>query len=167
MFVFVIWSPKSDFCQFIATKNVEQFSILFVVANEDNDEDKKDLFPDEMIRLDGVAAQPVARVRLDGEAERDGEILGPVPVVRHAKGQRARPAPQVAIDGVELVLQPSVNGVEIVRGAETPVVVHAQKHRAADEVVAVVHESGARIDMAEAPAPTLVWREGDLMVGQV
>ncbi len=149
--------PKND----IAGWNKENIHRL-----NDDDEDGN-LFPDEVIRFHRVAADAMTRMRLDGETERDGEISRPVAVVRHAKSQRARPAPQIAVNRVKLVLQPSVHGVEIVRGAETPVVIHAQKHRAADEIVAAVQESGARIHMAEAPAPPFVRREGDLMIGQV
>ena len=154
----------------MASKTIAEYShvFFFVLLSFINiHEEEKDLFPDEVIRLDGVAAERVSRMGLDGEAECDGVIFPPGAVVRHAKGQRAGPAPQVAVNGVELVLQPPVHGVEIVRGAQTPVVVDPEKHRAADEIVAAVQESGARIHVAEAPAPPFVRRYCELVIGEV
>ena len=63
-------------------------------------------------------------MRLDGECEHDGKIIRAVAVVRHAKGQRARPTPQIPVNRIELILQLAVHGVEIVLRAKAPIVVH-------------------------------------------
>ena len=88
-----------------------------------------------MVRLGGVVADVGFRRGLEREGEGDGEIFGAIAVVNHPEGQRAGPAPQVAIDRVILFLQTAVRSVEIVLRAQTPVVIQPVKKRAGDEIV--------------------------------
>ena len=127
------------------------------------------LFPEQVVRLGGVVADVGFRRGLEREGEGDGEIFGAVAVVNHPEGQRAGPAPQVAIDRVILFLQSAVRGVEIVPRAQTPVVIHPVKHGAGDEIVGLRKsiKAAAQIPVAESPAPAFIRREGQLMKRQI
>src|SRR5450755_4953157 len=123
-----------------------------------------------MIWLDRVIAHMSVWRRFEREAESDGVIHRAGEVVNHAKRERARPAPQVAVKRVVLLLQTSVLRVEIVRRTQTPVVVHAVKQRAGDEIFATDPHRGkvvVQIPMAESPTPLFVRREGELMEREV
>src|SRR5208282_2213008 len=58
-------------------------------------------FPDEVIRVDGVAAEGRLGSGLEREAEGDGEIRRAGAVVHHPESQGAGPTPQVAVEGVK------------------------------------------------------------------
>ena len=116
-----------------------------------------------MLRVDRVVADMGARVGLEREGEGDRVIRRADAVVLRPKGQRTRPTPEITIDTVKLPLQTAALGVEIMLGAEAPVVVQPVKNGAGDEVGAGVQEPVARIPMADAPAPPVVWHERNLM----
>src|SRR5208282_3912752 len=121
------------------------------------------------IRVDGVAAEGRLGSGLEREAEGDGEIRRAGAVVHHPESQGAGPTPQVAVEGVKLVLQNAVLRVEIVGGAKAPVVVHAVKKRAGDVIVALRKpiKSAAQIPVAESPTPAFIRREGELMKREI
>lgn len=119
-----------------------------------------------MIRLDGVIAQMVARIRLEREGESDGEIFRSAAIIRQPERQSARPTAQIAVDRVKLFLQAAGLRTEGVRGAHAPVFVQPEKHRAADEIGAahvVAEKTVAQIPVADAPAPFFIWRECELV----
>jgi len=119
--------------------------------------------------LNGVAANVSFGCHLERESEGHGKVRRAVAVVNDTEGQRAGPAPQVAIDRIILFLQAAVLGVEIVHRAQPPVVIQPVKKRAGDEIVALCKpiKSAAQIPVADAPAPSFVGRQRELMKGQV
>ena len=75
------------------------------------------------------------RISLERKRECDGEILRAADIVLHAEGDSCSPAPQIAIDGVILLLQATGLSAVIMRGAQTPVIIQPVEERAADVIV--------------------------------